>query len=188
MIAEHESQFNQFKKDGKTPYSRCPTPGNPDTDAVGIMQLKRSIWLDKSNELGPKYDFVNSVLGNLRMAVWIFERQGFEPWGGNPITKFHLPWFDEDVPKKITEQRSNIEKTPSPYEIQAPTDSWSEKIISIPNYSLRITFSGNVWCSDDGGEPYKDGPDIELGDRPKKYLQCRSRTGKPESIFVEPFK
>lgn len=62
----------QFERDGVTVrYGRV----NPDDR--GMCQLNRKYWLQKSLDLG--WD-IETEEGNIRMANWIYERHGTQPW------------------------------------------------------------------------------------------------------------
>lgn len=90
-ISGRESRFNQFETDGKTPLRYKPKPTDPadiDKTAVGLMQIRESMWGEQAK--GQKLDFVHSPEDNLKMSLYIFNKNkksggtGFKDWGGIP--------------------------------------------------------------------------------------------------------
>ncbi len=75
QISQEESNFNQFEKNAN------PYRSMPDWHKVGVMQIDDSVWKDKSEELGQDYNLYE-LKGNLRFALWLFEKEGFTPWTG----------------------------------------------------------------------------------------------------------
>ncbi len=73
-IAECESQFRQYDKDGKI-------LKNPTSTAIGVFQIMASIHQDSADtELG--LDITN-VQGNAGYARHLYEKQGTTPWNAS---------------------------------------------------------------------------------------------------------
>ena len=70
-ICKAESNCKQFNKDGTVLVGKL-TP-----DDKGAFQISEKYWGKKAKELG--YDIYTKV-GNYKMALWIFEHHGSEPW------------------------------------------------------------------------------------------------------------
>jgi hypothetical protein len=72
-VAECESQFRQFDKDGKV-------LKNPGSTAIGAMQIMASLHQEPAKKLGLD---VTTVEGNLGYARHLYERQGTKPWNAS---------------------------------------------------------------------------------------------------------
>lgn len=73
-IAECESQFRQFDKDGKI-------LKNPTSTAIGIFQVMASIHQEHADtDLG--LDITN-IQGNAGYARYLYEKQGTTPWNAS---------------------------------------------------------------------------------------------------------
>jgi len=85
-IVRRQSGFNQFAKDGKSPYRNEKLFNYK---RAGVMQINDAIWRERSTELGEDYNLY-TLDGNLRFALWLYNEQGFAPWrdssGGQTTT------------------------------------------------------------------------------------------------------
>ena len=72
-IAACESHMRQFDKDGNV-------LKNPNSSAVGIMQIMSSIHSAKADKLGID---ITTIQGNLAYARYLYEEQGTTPWNAS---------------------------------------------------------------------------------------------------------
>lgn len=72
-IAQCESRFRQFDKDGKI-------LKNAHSSAVGVMQIMSSLHTDTAKKLG--HD-ITTVEGNLGYARHLYEKEGTKPWNAS---------------------------------------------------------------------------------------------------------
>lgn len=73
-ICNAESGGKQFKADGHV------TRGHINPSDIGICQINEPYWNDKARDLG--FDIFTEE-GNKKMAIWLFEHQGTEPWNSS---------------------------------------------------------------------------------------------------------
>jgi hypothetical protein len=145
VIAERESQFNQNEKDG-TPYR-----GRQNWKDVGVMQINEDTWLRKSQSLG--YN-IYTLEGNLKFALWLFQKEGFKPW------KSSVP--EKVVPRtKIPRSNSGNQvlgnERPDNIIIFAPVGEWSEPI-KVNGMPLIARPEGDVKVRNDKGQEFYAGP------------------------------
>lgn len=69
-IAKCESHMNQFRLDGSTVRSY--------TDDWGFFQINARSWDKDAKDLG--LDYKGSVIDNIKMAKYVWDRQGFNAW------------------------------------------------------------------------------------------------------------
>ena len=69
-IAGCESQFRQFDKNGNVLQ-------NPNSSAIGIMQIMASVHSDTASQLGLD---PTTIQGNLAYAKYLYEKEGTKPW------------------------------------------------------------------------------------------------------------
>jgi hypothetical protein len=72
-VAECESRFRQFDKDGKV-------IKNPGSTAIGVMQIMASLHTEPAQKLGLD---ITTVEGNLGYARYLYEKQGIRPWNAS---------------------------------------------------------------------------------------------------------
>ncbi len=69
--ARLESNFNQLRPDG-TPYRVVPNDPEDDTSAVGVMQVKESVWGEEAKD---KHLNLKELEGNLKFSLWIVKKR-----------------------------------------------------------------------------------------------------------------
>jgi soluble lytic murein transglycosylase-like protein len=69
-IARCESRYKQFDSSGKV-------IKNPNSTAMGIMQIMASIHVPAAEKLGLD---IYTIQGNVAYAKYLFEREGTTPW------------------------------------------------------------------------------------------------------------
>lgn len=72
-IAKCESQMRQFDKNGNV-------IKNPNSSAIGIMQIMSSIHSDPADKLGID---IYTVEGNLAYARYLYDEKGTQPWNAS---------------------------------------------------------------------------------------------------------
>ncbi len=72
-IAGCESQFRQFDSKGDV-------LKNPNSSAVGIMQIMSSVHSDTAGTLDID---INSIQGNLAYAQYLYDKEGTKPWNSS---------------------------------------------------------------------------------------------------------
>jgi len=72
-IAKCESRFRQFDKDGNI-------LKNPNSTAIGIMQVMSSIHSDRADDLGID---IKTIQGNLAYARFLYDEKGTAPWNAS---------------------------------------------------------------------------------------------------------
>ncbi|MBX4192113.1 lytic transglycosylase domain-containing protein [Candidatus Parcubacteria bacterium] len=70
-IAECESHFKQFDKDGNV------LKNSKGSSAVGMFQIMSSVHDDTADKLGLD---INSIQGNAAYARYLYEKHGTTPW------------------------------------------------------------------------------------------------------------
>lgn len=73
-IARCESGGRQFDKNGEA------VRGKVNDKDIGLFQINASIWKDEAEKLG--YD-IFTLDGNVKMARYIYAKQGTKPWGAS---------------------------------------------------------------------------------------------------------
>lgn len=77
-IAECESQFRQFGKDGNV------LKNSAGSSAIGIFQIMASIHEPTAKKLGLD---LNTIQGNAAYARYLFDKQGTKPWEADSSSK-----------------------------------------------------------------------------------------------------
>jgi hypothetical protein len=72
-IASCESHFRQFDNNGNV-------VKNPDSTAIGIMQIMSSIHSEYADKLGID---IRTVQGNLAYARYLYDEKGTVPWNAS---------------------------------------------------------------------------------------------------------
>jgi len=159
-IAEKESAFTQFEADGVSPYR-----GKENNQDVGVMQINEGLWLTKAKELG--FD-IHTLEGNLKMALWIRERNGASEW----VTKSAVGV----KPLPVYGQTQTV--------VVAPVGTYGEKI---PTPGTTSTLAeGPIWIRPDGDDSraVKSYKDAKFITGRASFLQYQSRTTEPVKVTV----
>ena len=159
LIIKRESGFNQYEKDGKSPYRRRPTPDNAATHYVGLAQIDEHAHLKNAQKLGMNQFNFYERDGNLNYTVWLFKKEGFRPWGAT-VDKLDSP----DNKPSSRQQEVLVSKRPSKV-VTAPTDGWSELVPLEPNgnnTSCIIENDADVRIRINGKKIYKYVPGTRL--------------------------
>ncbi len=101
--ARRESNFNQLRPDGR-PYKVVPNDPRDDTTAVGVMQIKESLWGNKAYEKG--YD-IFTLDGNLEFALWLYNLRVSEGRRGD------IDWDATSPGRRLTVIAPAPDKEPS---------------------------------------------------------------------------
>jgi hypothetical protein len=152
-----ESSYRQFEADGVTPLL-----GKTDIADTGICQINERIWGEKSDELG--YD-INTLEGNLKMALWIREHEGLGKW------------------KKMREAKEATSSIlAETFTAPTPEEGWKQTPVTVgfnfdSNGPVKIRANGSYY-------DYSPGMRLHLPDSAYIEYQSAAPAGQPVTVFV----
>ncbi len=160
--ARLESNFNQFRPDG-TPYYSVPRNPEDDTTAVGVMQVKESVWSEEA--LRHKWD-LKTLDGNLQFSLWLVKKRIAEG------KRFDVDWDSTTKVLRIA---------------LLAGDGWSDQIKTFGDFSA--TSDGPISVLLDETIVVDDKPTTRTTAPCARVVRFKSRSDKPVNVvtFVRKF-
>jgi hypothetical protein len=151
-----ESSYHQFEGESTTPLH-----GKIDKDDTGICQINRRIWGKKAEELG--FD-IDTIDGNLEMALWIRNNEGIQSWKKMPEAKTATASISTDS-------------------FKAPTieEGWTRTPVSL---GFNIDSDGPIRIRTDNGRTFDYAPGKKLHLPDSQYIEYQSAAPADQPVTV----